>query len=75
MYEVVQAVDPLRRITTCPLGLEAHGANLCPLHRRVDDALSLVEKSFRESTIADLINEPNSSRPLCPFPVAVAPIS
>ena len=75
VYEVVQAVDPLRRITTCPLGLEAHGANLCPLHRRVDDALSLVEKSFRESTIADLINEPNSSRPLCPFPVAVAPIS
>ena len=68
VYEIVQAVDPLQRITTCPLGLAAHGSNLCPLHRRLDDALSLVEKSFRESTIADLLREPTTSKPLCPFP-------
>ncbi len=74
VYEVVQAVDPLHRITTCPLGLKAHGTNLCPLHRRVDDAMSLIEKSFRESKIFDLINEPNSSKPLCPFPIEVAAV-
>ncbi len=69
VYDVVQAVDPLRRITTCPLGLKAHGTHLCPLHRRLDDALSLVEQSFRDSTMADLLREPNTSKPLCPFPV------
>ena len=68
VYDVIQAVDPLQRITTCPLGLIAHGAHLCPLHRRLDDALSLVEQSFRESTMADLLREPTTSKPLCPFP-------
>ena len=68
VYDVVQAVDPLQRITTCPLGLKAHGTHLCPLHRRLDDALSLVEQSFRDSTMADLLREPTTSKPLCPFP-------
>jgi Rrf2 family nitric oxide-sensitive transcriptional repressor len=68
VYDVIQAVDPLQRIKSCPLGLKAHGVNLCPLHRRLDDALLLVEKSFRESTIGDLLSEPTTSKPLCPFP-------
>ena len=70
VYEVVQAVDPLKRILTCPLGLDAHGTNLCPLHKRLDAAMAQVEQSFRESTIGDLIQEPTTSRPLCPFPVS-----
>ena len=69
VYDVVQAVDPLQRIMTCPLGLEAHGAHLCPLHRRLDDAFLQVEQAFRESTIADLLREPSTSKPLCPFPI------
>ena len=71
VYDVVQAVDPLQRITTCPLGLAAHGTHLCPLHRRLDDALSQVEQAFRESTIADLLREPSTSKPLCPFPATL----
>src|SRR5579872_3868613 len=27
VYEVIQAVDPWKRITTCPLGLPQHGVN------------------------------------------------
>lgn len=68
VYEVVQAVDPLQRITTCPLGLEAHGTHLCPMHRRLDDAFLQVEQAFRQSTIADILREPSTSKPLCPFP-------
>jgi Rrf2 family protein len=68
VYDVVQAVDPIRRITTCPLGLEGH-INLCPLHRRLDHAAALVEAALRESTIAELLTEPNPKRgipiPLC----------
>lgn len=69
VYDVIQAVDPIQRIKTCPLGLAAHGTTLCPLHRRLDDALSHVEQAFRQSTIADILREPTTSKPLCPFPV------
>ncbi|NBX31042.1 Rrf2 family transcriptional regulator [bacterium] len=42
ILEVVQAVDPIQRIATCPLGIAAHGKKLCPLHRRLDaDELKL----------------------------------
>src|SRR5688572_2899786 len=40
ILEVVNAVEPVQRIQTCPLGLAAHGVNLCPLHRRMDNALA-----------------------------------
>ena len=43
ILEVVNAVDPIHRIKTCPLELAAHGVRLCPLHKRVDNALALVE--------------------------------
>ena len=68
VLDVVQAVDPLRRIRSCPLGLKGH-VNLCPLHRRMDQALALVEKALRESTIAELLAEPDARKgipiPLC----------
>src|SRR5262245_3488916 len=70
--EVVQAVEPIRRIRTCPLGLVSHRARLCPLHKRLDDALASIEKAFRDTTIADVLNEPTTSRPLCPFPQVAA---
>jgi Rrf2 family protein len=68
ILEVVNAVEPIRRITTCPLGLAGHGVRLCPLHRRVDAALALVENAFRETTLAEVLTEPTSSVPLCEFP-------
>jgi Rrf2 family transcriptional regulator, nitric oxide-sensitive transcriptional repressor len=68
VYDVVQAVDPLNRITSCPLKLAGHGVNLCPLHRRLDTAIEMVEKAFRNSTLADLLAEPTGTKPLCPFP-------
>jgi Rrf2 family protein len=69
ILEVVNAVDPIKRITTCPLDLAAHGVRLCPLHRRVDNALAAVEKAFRSTTLAELLAEPTSSKPLCEFPI------
>ena len=33
VLEIMNAVDPLERINYCPLGLEAHGINLCPMHK------------------------------------------
>lgn len=70
ILEIVQAVDPIQRITTCPLGLAAHGRRLCPLHRRLDDALAAMEAAFAATTLAEILAEPSRSRPLCDFPVA-----
>jgi Rrf2 family nitric oxide-sensitive transcriptional repressor len=42
--------------------------NLCPLHRRLDDALASVEDAFRDSTLAEILAEPSRSIPLCGMP-------
>jgi Rrf2 family nitric oxide-sensitive transcriptional repressor len=68
ILEVVSAVDPIKRIQTCPLGLASHGVRLCPLHRRMDNALAAVEKAFGETTLAEVLAEPTESVPLCDFP-------
>lgn len=68
VWAVVEAVDPIQRIRVCPLGLKSHGVNLCPMHRRLDDALAGVEKAFKASTVAELLADPNPSKPLCEFP-------
>jgi DNA-binding IscR family transcriptional regulator len=68
ILEVVNAVEPVQRIRTCPLGLAAHGVHLCPLHSRLDAALATVEAALGSSTLAELLAEPTRSVPLCPFP-------
>ena len=68
ILDVVNAVEPLMRIKTCPLGLQSHGVRLCPLHRRMDLALESVETAFRNSTLAEVLAEPSKSVPLCDGP-------
>jgi Rrf2 family nitric oxide-sensitive transcriptional repressor len=65
ILEVVDAVEPLGRIKTCPLGLPTHGVRLCALHRRLDAALAMVEAAFARSTLAEVLAEPGPSVPLC----------
>jgi Rrf2 family transcriptional regulator, nitric oxide-sensitive transcriptional repressor len=54
VLEVVEAVDPIQRISECPLGLKDH-VDLCPLHRKLDQAFAEVERSFAGTTIASLV--------------------
>jgi Rrf2 family protein len=65
ILDVLNAVDPLPRIHTCPLRLKGHGKQLCPLHRRLDDAVSTVEKAFADTPISDLLAPQAEIRPLC----------
>ncbi len=64
VLEVINAVDPIRRITTCPLELKTHRDCRCPMHARLDDALELVEKALRNSTIRDVLYEKGRPLPL-----------
>jgi len=70
ILEVVNAVEPIQRIKTCPLGISTHGTHLCPLHRKLDNALASVEKAFAGTTLADVLRDPSRSVPLCEFPKA-----
>ena len=70
VLEVVNAVGPIRRIESCPLGLKTHGRNLCSLHKRLDGAIAHIESAFSESTVGDLLAESSSSRPLCDVEVS-----
>ncbi len=65
ILDVVDAVEPIERIVTCPLGLKTHGKHLCPLHRRMDDALAMVQDAFKKTTLAEVLAEPTRSTPLC----------
>jgi len=69
LYDVIQAVDPIHRINSCPLELETHGTNLCPLHQTLDQVLGHVERTFKRVTIQSLLRRGRgSSYPLCEFP-------
>ena len=65
IYDVVQAVEPIKRIAKCPLGLKAHGVRLCSLHRKLDDAMGHIEQAFSSTSLADLIDDSSPIRPLC----------
>jgi Rrf2 family protein len=68
ILDVVNAVEPIARIRQCPLGLKTHGVRLCPLHKRMDNALASVEAAFRQTTLAEVLAEPTNSHPLCEVP-------
>jgi len=65
ILDVVNAVDPIKRIRECPLGKKGHGKRLCALHYRLDAALALIEDSFKNCTIEDLCADPTMNEPLC----------
>jgi Rrf2 family protein len=65
VYDVVNAVDPLQRLHSCPLGIASHGSKLCPLHRSLDQVAESAERAFRQTTIAHLLNADGDRPPLC----------
>lgn len=67
VLDVVNAVDPIRRIETCPLGIPTHGRNLCRLHRKLDDAIAMVEDTLRSTAITEMTGD-SQPRNSCVFP-------
>jgi len=64
ILDVVNAVSPLERIRSCPLGLKSHTA-LCPLHAELDRAYAATEAAFDSVTIEALLESTNPVVPLC----------
>ena len=65
IWEVVDALEPLKRFHECPLDIKSHGARLCPLHQRLNRVMAMVEELLRDTSIADVLAEPESVTPLC----------
>jgi Rrf2 family protein len=65
VLDVINAIDPFERIRSCPLMLEGHSVTLCPVHRSIDDAMQQIEDSFRQLTIADVVQHATASRTQC----------
>lgn len=65
ILDIVNAVDPIRRIERCPLGIPQHGVRLCALHRKLDNAMAHVEEAFRSTNLQEMVAQPNRSKPLC----------
>ena len=76
LLDVVHFADGSRRITTCPMGIPDHGTALCPLHRRLDDAVALAERTLGEVSIADVLGESSEgSETLCAAPPPIVLIT
>ena len=58
VFDIIQAVDPIQRIKTCPLDLPQHAKSRCRLHQRMDDTLAQVELVFRQTTFAEVLETP-----------------
>lgn len=64
ILDVVNAVSPLERIKSCPLGLDSH-TSLCPLHAELDKAYAATEAAFSAVTIQQLVESTSPIIPLC----------
>lgn len=77
LLDVVDAIEPMRRITTCPLGISQHGDKLCSLHSQLDQAIAHVQQLLAKSSLADLAGSietcGHSSAALCgqPTPLSI----
>ncbi len=67
ILDVINAVAPLERIHSCPLGLKSH-TELCPLHAELDSAYAATEAAFAAVTIQQLLDSTSPIVPLCPSP-------
>jgi len=67
ILDIINAVAPLERIRSCPLGLKSH-TKLCPLHTELDRAYAAAEAAFAAVTIQDLLDSASPIVPLCEIP-------
>ncbi len=65
LLDIVNAIEPLERILSCPLKIASHSGTLCPLHRALDDMLATNERMLKEKTVASVMAQPGSVSPLC----------
>jgi Rrf2 family protein len=69
ILSILNAVDPIKRIERCPLGLPEH-FKLCPLHSEINEAIAQVESILGRKTLADLLAMKQLGPAQCEFPAS-----
>jgi Rrf2 family protein len=69
ILDVVNAVDPIKRIHKCPIDDPNH-PNLCALHRRIDGAMSDIQQALERTTLAALLSDDAATRAQSNQPLA-----
>ncbi len=64
LWTIINAVDPLKRIESCPLKLGAHKTNLCALHKKINQSMKLMEDTLKNSTVRTILDESSLIIPL-----------
>ncbi|MCA9293183.1 MAG: Rrf2 family transcriptional regulator [Phycisphaerales bacterium] len=65
VHSVLRATDSaVDRIERCPLGIPGH-AELCSLHRLLDQQAASAEQAFASTSIADLVADQAGASALC----------
>jgi len=57
LLDVVDCIEPIERITTCPINLDEHCDNLCPLHLELDDLAAIARKKLGSTTLAAVMDK------------------
>ncbi|MBI1851900.1 MAG: Rrf2 family transcriptional regulator [Planctomycetes bacterium] len=65
LLDIVNAIDPVKRILACPLGREAHRHALCPLHQHLDDLIAQLQRSLGGTTLQDVVDGSRGAASLC----------
>lgn len=55
LLDVITAIDPQWGEVPCPLQREDHQEHRCPLHSRLNEAKTHIEKAFSDTTLAEIL--------------------
>ncbi|MEM8757669.1 MAG: Rrf2 family transcriptional regulator [Planctomycetota bacterium] len=57
LLDIVSAIEPIQRIHECPLKLERHCDELCPLHSALDGLAEAAQNRLAATMLTDLANQ------------------
>jgi Rrf2 family protein len=64
LLDVVNAMDRIKRVESCPMGGAEQGPTLCALHRKIDEAMASFIRVLQSATLVDVVADGRKA-PLC----------
>jgi Rrf2 family protein len=65
ILDIINAVDPIRRIDECPFDFDDRHDEFCLLHRRLNMATAKAEKELSRSMLSEHLGRPRGRPPSC----------
>lgn len=74
LLQIINAIDPISRITSCPVGTPEERTQLCSLHQHLDQVLGNLQTQLQSVTLSDVLQAAPEHR-LCHPAETPAPIA